>query len=199
MAGFHLQSGLWQETPADGPLHFRRKSGILGLKAGLAERNVDPKTLRKRQMVYYPVAGVLAVVTLLGIYGFVNGEKTSITTIPPVSNLGPIYVPQTPTPFPTPQPTPTSGKLVLTWNGYIGPLFQNTCGACHGINSFTGLSMDTYANIMIGGKDGPVIIPGDANNSKLVQVQSAGGHPGQLSANDLIQVKEWINTGAPEK
>jgi cytochrome b subunit of formate dehydrogenase len=158
MYGVHLKrfnKAMWTGKLTEEEMLHEHPIELADLKAGLVERPVDPKTLRKRKMVYYPVAGVLAMVMLLGIYGFINGEKTTITTIPPVSNLGPVYVPQTPTPFPTPQPTPATGELALTWEGSIGPLFQRTCGTCHGVNSFTGLSMDTYANLMKGGPDGP--------------------------------------------
>jgi hypothetical protein len=52
---------------------------------------------------------------------------------------------------------------------------------------------------MRGGNTGPVIVPGDAANSVLVQRQQAGGHPGQLSPEEIAQVIEWINAGALEK
>jgi hypothetical protein len=32
----------------------------------------------------------------------------------------------------------------------------------------------------------------------LVQMQQLGGHPGQLSDQELQQVIEWIEAGAPE-
>ena len=35
--------------------------------------------------------------------------------------------------------------------------------------------------------------------SKLIVVQSAGGHPGQLSAEELDLVRQWIAAGALEK
>jgi cytochrome b subunit of formate dehydrogenase len=171
---------------------------LADIKAGMAERPVDPKTLRKRQRVFYPVAGVLAVVMLLGVYGFVSGEKTAITTVPPLQNLGPIYVPQTP----TPAPTATVASAVsgpVTWDASIGPMLQAKCSLCHGSTTKTnGLSFSSYADAMLGAQDGPVITPGDLN-SKLVQIQSAGGHPGQLTADELTIVKNWIAAGAPEK
>jgi hypothetical protein len=52
---------------------------------------------------------------------------------------------------------------------------------------------------MRGATDGPVIIPGDAANSKLVAVQSEGGHPGQLNPDELNAIKNWIIAGASEK
>ena len=46
----------------------------------------------------------------------------------------------------------------------------------------------------------PVIIPGDANASLLVQKQSgAQPHFGQLTPEELTLVIDWINAGAPEK
>jgi hypothetical protein len=61
------------------------------------------------------------------------------------------------------------------------------------------LNLSTHADAMKGGASGPVIVPGDAENSLLVQKQQAGGHPGQLTPEELAQVIEWINAGAPEK
>jgi hypothetical protein len=136
---------------------------------------------------------------LLGIYGFTTSEKTALTTIPSVLGTLQVYAPQTPTPIPSPASDQGSGPFVLTWNGSIGPLFQAKCGVCHGASSSTGLFMDTYANIMKGRQSGPVILPGDPENSRLIQVQSAGGHPGQLSPDDLARIRSWIAAGAPEE
>jgi cytochrome b subunit of formate dehydrogenase/mono/diheme cytochrome c family protein len=172
---------------------------LADIKAGIAERPVDPKTLRKRKTIYYPVAGVLAGAMLFGIYGFIGGEKTAITTVLPISNPVPIYVPQTPTPIPTSNASPIPVGS-LTWDASIGAIFQSRCSLCHGDTLATnGLSFATYADAMRGATDGPVIVPGDTANSKLVVVQSAGGHPGQLNSDELAAVKNWINAGAIEK
>jgi cytochrome b subunit of formate dehydrogenase/mono/diheme cytochrome c family protein len=195
----HFNKSMWTGRLTEEEMLHEHPLELADLKAGVAERPVDPKSLRRRQVIYYPVASVLAVAMLLGIYGFVNGEKTTINTLPPVPNLGPVYVPQTPTPSPTPQPTAVISGAALTWDGSIGAIFQDKCSTCHGPNSFTGFSMDTYADFMKGGADGPVIVPGDPANSKLVELQTAGGHPGQLSTDELNLVKDWISAGASEK
>jgi hypothetical protein len=109
-----------------------------------------------------------------------------------------VFVPQTPTPLPptsTPEPQPQPAGD-LTWVSYVDPLFANKCAACHGIAG--GLSFATYADALRGSQDGPVIIPGDAA-SRLIVVQAAGGHPGQLNADELAKVSEWIVAGAPEE
>jgi mono/diheme cytochrome c family protein len=100
-----------------------------------------------------------------------------------------------------PANAPTSPAVTpvanLTWDGYVGPLFQSKCAACHGESG--GLSLASYADMLKGGKDGTIFVPGDAGASLLVNVQSAGDHPGQLSAEELAQIKAWIDRGAPER
>jgi len=46
---------------------------------------------------------------------------------------------------------------------------------------------------------GPIILPGNPAESKLVIKQSQGDHPGQLSPEQLTRAKEWIRWGALEK
>jgi formate dehydrogenase gamma subunit len=180
---------------------------LADLKAGMAERPVDPVTLRKRQRAYLPVAAVLALFMLLGVYGFVNAEQTALTTIERQAPTQVVFVPWTPTPAPTVTPTvpvteaaPSTPGVAsaLTWNGAIGAVFEAKCGTCHGVGALGGLNLSTYTDAMQGGASGPVIVPGDGANSLLVTRQQAGGHPGQLTPEEIAQVMEWIDAGAPE-
>jgi formate dehydrogenase gamma subunit len=180
---------------------------LADIKAGMAERPVDPVTLRKRQRAYLPVAAVLALFMLLGVYGFVNAEQTALTTIERQAPTQVVFVPWTPTPAPTVTPTvpvtqaPPSTPGVapaLTWNGGIGAMFEAKCGTCHGAGALGGLNLSTYTDAMQGGASGPVIVPGDGANSLLVTRQQAGGHPGQLTPEEIAQVIAWIDAGAPE-
>jgi len=181
---------------------------LADIKAGIAERPVDSVALRKRQRMYYPIAAALAILLLGGLYGFINAEKTAITTVERIRPTIQVYVPftatpaptQTPTPLPTtPAPDSTSQALTFTWDNAIGIIFQTKCGVCHGSSALGGLNLSTYNDALKGGNSGAVIIPGDATNSLLVQKQQAGGHPGQLSAEDIQRIIEWINSGALEK
>jgi cytochrome b subunit of formate dehydrogenase len=147
---------------------------LADIKAGLANRPLDAKALRKRQIVYYPIAVLLAFAMLLGIYGFTTNTKISLKTVPPaLSNFG-FCVPLTPTSFPTDSVTNSSGNFILASNGSVGQPSQTDCDSCHGANSITGLLIDNIANIMKGAKDGPVIIPGKHDTSKLTQIQATG-------------------------
>jgi cytochrome b subunit of formate dehydrogenase len=200
---------------------------LADIKAGIAERPVDAATLNKRQRAYLPVAAVAAILLLGGIYSFVNAEDTALKTIQRQAPTLQIFVPFTPTPAPTQTPTleptltptpvpPTATPLPtqpvtesatsaaapasnVTWDGAIGAMLQDKCGACHGTAATAGLNLSTYADALKGGSSGPAIVPGDVENSLLVTKQQAGGHPSQLSADELAIVIGWINAGAPEK
>ena len=100
--------------------------------------------------------------------------------------------------IPTPSPVDLTGAL--SYDATIGPLFQSRCGSCHGENGILGLNLTTYQGTMQAGTNGPVIIPGDANGSPLVQKQSGETpHFSQLTPEELALVIDWINAGAPEK
>lgn len=195
---------------------------LADIKAGIAERPVDTVALRKRQRIYLPIAAVLTLFMLLGVYGFVSAEQTAITTVERQVPTVVVFVPWTPTPAPTQTPTqsatetalptasPNATQLAegsatpaaasaLTWNSSIGALFQAKCISCHGSGVLGGLNLSTYSDALKGGASGPVVIPGDGDNSLLVTRQQAGNHPGQLTPEEIVQVIEWINAGALEE
>ncbi len=100
-------------------------------------------------------------------------------------------------PQPTPEPMPTGGDL--TYNTTIGLLFETRCGNCHGQDGIMELNLLTYETTMEGGPNGPVILPGDPENSILVQKQSGDqAHFAQFTPAELELVVEWITAGAPE-
>jgi hypothetical protein len=104
--------------------------------------------------------------------------------------------------LPAPEPTAEVPEVSLpTYQDTIGPLLQSRCGTCHGgANPVMGMDLTTYSGTMKGSVSGPVVIPYDPQNSKLVQKQSASQpHFGQLNPEELDLVIEWINNGAVEK
>ena len=81
----------------------------------------------------------------------------------------------------------------------IAPLIEGKCLTCHNTPDMTGLALDSYADAMAGGKNGPVILPGDSANSIIYTLQAAGGHPGTFSPDELAALQAWIDAGALEK
>jgi cytochrome b subunit of formate dehydrogenase/mono/diheme cytochrome c family protein len=213
MYGVHLRrfnKSMWTGKMSEEEMLHEHPLELADIKAGIANRPVSPEALRKRQKIYFPIAGLLTVVMLAGVYGFVSTEETALTTVPPQPTQIPVYVPQTPTPVPTKPPTPTPLPVTATPEGQgaeavvgptwgdIAPLILAKCATCHSTADLTGLSMDTYANLMAGGKNGPVVIPGDSANSVFYTLQAAGGHPGAFTPDELAIVKAWIDAGAVE-
>ncbi len=181
------------------------------IEAGQAVKEPDPKVLRRRQTLFYPIAGVIVIASSFLLFEFVTFEKTAIDTVPSAVT-GQAFVPFTPTPTPTLAPTPVptdtptpspftptpSAPVVDAWDTTISQIFDAKCTACHIQAQLADLSLKTYADALKGGKDGPAIIPNDPDKSLLVQIQQKGGHPGQLSVDELAKVIAWIKAGAPE-
>jgi uncharacterized membrane protein/mono/diheme cytochrome c family protein len=88
----------------------------------------------------------------------------------------------------------------------INPIFDANCVACHGSGKMQGgLRLDSYDQLMRGGKDGPVIAPNHPDHSTLLvrvtlpttekQFMPAEGHT-PLSANQIAMIRAWIANGA---
>ncbi len=153
---------------------------------------------RRRKRIFFPAYGAVTAALLLGVAFFVSGEKTALTTVPPAENVA-VFVPYTPTPLPTPFPTPTPAITgAATWENGVADLFASRCSQCHGKIVLGGLNLSSYEQAMQGGQSGPVIAPGEPEASLLVGKQTEGGHPGQLSSDELKYVMQWIQEGAPE-
>jgi hypothetical protein len=104
---------------------------------------------------------------------------------------------QLPAPTPAATPAPVVGKP--TFDANIQPIFIAACVACHNTTSpLASLDLSTFAGVMKGGKDGVIIVPGDSANSLLIKIQSAK-HFRNLTADELSQIRRWIDAGALEK
>jgi cytochrome b subunit of formate dehydrogenase len=209
----HFNKAMWTGRLTEQEMLHEHPLELADIKAGTAQRAVEASAVRKRQRIYIPIAAVLTAVMLTGVYGFVNAEQTALETIPPQPEAVEVFVPQTPTSLPTRVPTatrlppgitptaiaPAADAAGLTWDNGVSALFQAKCTTCHGAAATAGLNLSTYADAMKGATDGPVIVPGDGANSKLIIVQSAGNHPGQFATDEIAKLIAWINAGAPEK
>ena len=175
---------------------------LVAIERGRAGNLPPEDVVRQREKIYLPIAAALAIALTFGLYLFTTFEQTAIAFVPP-GETAPIYVPITPTPSPTPLPTPTpvpgQGPALNSWEDGVSQLFENKCGTCHVQGQLGGLSLATYSSALEGGNRGPAIVPGDPQASVLVQIQQAGGHPGQLTNEELEAVIAWIQAGAPEQ
>jgi len=103
-------------------------------------------------------------------------------------------------PKPASTQAPAAADAPPSYDGAVGAILQTRCSMCHGANGQKGLDVTTYASLMKGGSDGPVVVAGDAAGSLLIQVQTAAQpHFSQLTPDELQLISDWIEAGAPEK
>ncbi len=171
---------------------------LADIKAGVGPPPTDPKEVARRKKIFFPVYTIFAALMLTGVYFFVAGEETAIATVPPAENVE-IYVPLTATPFPTPFPTATPIPIGNTWEDGIAAMFVIKCGACHVTTALGGLDLSSYQGALKGGISGAGIVPGNPDESLIIQLQSKGDHPGQFSPDELTKLIDWVAAGALER
>ena len=93
-----------------------------------------------------------------------------------------------------------SVKTEVSYAKDVQPILEARCGKCH-MGEFVseGLHMDTYESLMEGSDHGPVIIPGDAGESLLVQQLVKGKMPKRgpkLTPAQIQLITDWIEAGA---
>jgi cytochrome b subunit of formate dehydrogenase/mono/diheme cytochrome c family protein len=197
----HFNKSMFTGKLSEEQMAHEHPAELAQIKSGNAYERPTKDILQRRHKKFWPVASVIALVSGLGLISFVTLETTAIETIPPAETAQ-VYVPVTPTPQPTRAATPTAapaeGVAANSWDGNFSALFDNRCGTCHGITKVGGLTLATYQGALAGGNSGPGIVPGNPDASMIVQIQAQGGHPGQLTPEELQQVIDWIQAGAPE-
>jgi hypothetical protein len=106
-------------------------------------------------------------------------------------------------------PSGASAKpFVAFFDARVEPIFADNCTTCHGPEKKKGkLRLDSFDNVMKGGKDGLVVKPGDPKGSELFRrinlprdskhAMPAEGKPG-LSAAEIKVIELWITAGASQ-
>jgi cytochrome b subunit of formate dehydrogenase len=195
----HFNKSMFTGVLTREEMEHEHPSELVRIDARMEPTPLSEKAIQKRQRIFIPGAILISALFGFGIIQFITLEETAIQTIPP-GETAQVFVPLTPTPEPTLAPSPTPAEMfAITWDGGLEGLFRNRCSTCHGFTSVGGLSLATYEQAIQGGDSGPAVVPGDPDAGTLLEVQSTGNHPGQLSDEELEQVIEWILAGAPEK
>jgi Planctomycete cytochrome C/Anaphase-promoting complex subunit 4 WD40 domain len=92
----------------------------------------------------------------------------------------------------------------VSWHRQVSPILKANCVSCHKPGkSRGGLDLTTHAALLLGGKDGAVVMPGDAKAGKLVEAiggdepeMPKDGEP--LMAAEVEIITRWISQGAKE-
>jgi uncharacterized membrane protein len=107
--------------------------------------------------------------------------------------------------------TPTSVNATLApsatfFDARVAPIFESKCSNCHNAEKRKGkLRLDSFENVMHGGKDGVVVKPGDPKHSELFRrinlspdekdFMPTDGKP-PLTASEIKVIELWIASGA---
>ena len=98
---------------------------------------------------------------------------------------------------------PASSSALVSFKDDVQPIFNARCVTCHGdVGPEDGLSLTSYENVMAGSNEGPVVVPGQPENSELVKRIKGISQPrmpfGQTPLTDQqIQIIEtWVAQGA---
>jgi uncharacterized membrane protein len=108
--------------------------------------------------------------------------------------------PLTNTPALTSTPAPTKATAV-SFSKDVLPILQKRCVKCHGgEKTEEGLVLKTYADVIAGSSNGPVITPGDVADSFLIKQITTGKMPKnepRLLPAEIRTISAWVASGAP--
>jgi cytochrome c553 len=98
---------------------------------------------------------------------------------------------------------PAEGAAFFETN--IRPILVERCGQCHGAEKTKGgLRLDTKEGLRKGGASGPIVVPGDPEQSRLIVAIRYGDEElkmppkGRLSDREVARFEEWVRMGAPD-
>src|SRR5919108_4191563 len=99
-------------------------------------------------------------------------------------------------------PMPPAATVKVDYKKDVKPMLAENCYACHGAEvQQAGLRLDLRQPALRGGDYGPVIVPGNSAESKLIKrlVDGDGGMQmpptGALSAEEIGLLRAWIDQG----
>lgn len=155
---------------------------------------------------------LLALILIAGLISACGSQPTEAPASPPTEE--PVPATQAPTNTPTPTeeaPTPTevpteqptaepAASTGVSFANDILPILNSRCLNCHGGDRVEeGLIVKTYSDLMAGSSNGPVIIPGDAEGSLLVELVASQKMPKRgpkLTPPQVQLIVDWVNQGA---
>jgi hypothetical protein len=96
--------------------------------------------------------------------------------------------------------TEAAPPVDISYANNVRPILESRCKKCH-MGEFVseGLNLKTYESLMRGSQNAPVIVPGNASDSLIVQKLTAGEMPKRGPRLTPVQIRiitDWINAGA---
>lgn len=94
--------------------------------------------------------------------------------------------------------------VVVSYEKDVAPVLRKYCAGCHNDADRDGeFSLESYASLMQGLEDGPALLPGDPDTSRIVRLLTGMDEPQmppedepQPSAEEIETLKLWVEQGA---
>jgi uncharacterized membrane protein len=163
---------------------------------------------------------IVVSVFVIGLLTACGAPPTEAPASPPTETAAPATETPTEAPAATEAPTeapaateapatepaaatqPAVQGATVSFANDVMPIIQSRCIGCHGGDrTEEGLDMKTHAGILVGSDNGPVITPGDAVNSLLVELVATQKMPKRgpkLTPPQVQLLTDWVNQGAPD-
>jgi uncharacterized membrane protein len=126
-------------------------------------------------------------------------DNTQATLAAPTDTSLPNAVPAQPTTPPT-HDSSQAQTATVSFSADVLPILQSRCWNCHGGDRVEeGLILLTFADIMAGSENGPILTPGDAADSlmaELIVSQKMPKRGPKLTPPQVQTIVDWINQGA---
>jgi hypothetical protein len=157
-----------------------------GLLAGYLSFTGQEVAVTSEKPVAQPPPPTAAPVLPTATAAIMATHTLSETTVPPTA---------------TPSPTATPAGVSFTRDVY--PILEQRCIKCHdrdGEKFEEGLDMTSYDDIMAGSWNGPILEPGNAEESFMVEQLVKGEMPKKeprLLPGEIRIISAWIDAGAP--
>ncbi len=96
------------------------------------------------------------------------------------------------------------GSETVSFKNDIAPWMVNVCLGCHGDrNPRNGFSLATFERMLRGGESGPPIVPGDPDNSYIVDLvlrqdplKMPAGNQTRIKRSQAVALETWVREGA---
>jgi len=96
-------------------------------------------------------------------------------------------------------------EAVQFFEAKVRPVLSDNCFKCHSASKQRGgLRLDTRSNALVGGDNGKAVVPGDADNSLLLQAVTRSNPDlkpmppsGKLTPQQIADLTQWVKMGAP--
>ena len=131
------------------------------------------------------------------------GCGTQSAPAPAATQAPPADVQPAPTEMAAPAPTEAPAEApaaAVSFANDVLPIIESRCINCHGGERVEkGLNLSSYADLMAGSENGPVVVPGDAANSLLVELvvnQKMPKRGPKLTPPQVQIITDWAAAGA---